>query len=126
MLHNPRNFNNSSAHNNKLPVARLSKKVINQVKSISPLIRNELLSEFERWGSCYVTCPQFFSDETLLKILPYAAYEYIILAWNVEPSRLNKDAAISALNGKIFKDIHKITAHALRRIACINALKTPE
>jgi hypothetical protein len=107
-------------------VAKLSRKVINQVKSISPLIRDELLKEFERWENCYVTCPEFYSDEALFKILPYAAYEYIILAWNIEPSRLNKDAAISALNGKIFKDIHKITAHALRRIACINAFKTPE
>jgi hypothetical protein len=104
-------------------VAKLSGKVINQVKSISPAIRKKLLSEFEFWENSYATCPEFYSDEVLLEILPYAAYEYIILAWNIEPSRINRDAAISALNGKVFKDIHKITAHALRRIACINALQ---
>lgn len=119
MLHNPRrqlNFN-AGIHN----MARLSKKVIKEVIKILPEVRDEVITEFERWKTSYKAGPGFYSDEKLLEILPYAAYEYIILAWSIDPSRINKDAAIKALNGKIFKDIRKVTAHALRRIACNQA-----
>lgn len=99
-------------------MAKLSKKVIKEVIKILPEVRKEVLAEFERWQTSYKPGPEFYSDDSLLEILPYAAYEYIILAWSVDASRINKDKAIRALNGKIFKDIRKITAHALRRLAC--------
>lgn len=102
-------------------MAKLSRKVIKEVTKILPQVRNEVLVEFERWQSSYIPGPEFYSDETLLNILPYAAYEYILLAWNIEPDRLDRDAAVRALNGKIFKDIRKVTAHALRRLACMHS-----
>ena len=104
-------------------MVKLSKKVINEVKSIAPGIRKELKNELVAWESYYVICAEFYSDKFLLELLPYAAYEYIVLVWNIEPKRLNRDAVVKALNGKVFKDIQKITAHALRQIACIKTLK---
>ena len=98
-------------------MAALSKKVIHEVKSILPELREELLLEFDKWRPTYMACPEFYSDEQVLAMIPCAAYEYIILAWNIEPGRIDRDGAIKALNGKIFNDIYKITAHALRRIA---------
>ena len=101
---------------------KLSKKVIDEVKSILPELREELLIEFKKWQPAYIACPEFYSDEQVLAMIPYAAYEYIILAWNIEPGRIDKDEAIKALNGKIFNDIYKITAHALRRIASMHLM----
>jgi hypothetical protein len=98
-------------------MAKLSKKVIKEVMNILPQLRKELMTEFECWDGSYKAGPAFYSDEHVLATLPYAAYEYIILAWGVDPIRINKETTIQALNGRIFKDIKKITAHALRRIA---------
>ncbi len=100
-------------------MATLSKKVTNEVKKILPEIREQVKKEFKHWGHAYEECPDFYSDAKLFKTLPCAVYEYIILSWGISPERVNTDSAIRALNGKIFKDIDKITAHALRRLACV-------
>ena len=101
-------------------MTKISKKVTDEVKKILPDIREEVKKEFKHWGHAYSESDDFYSDKKLFETLPCAVYEYIILAWGVSPERVNKDSAIRALNGKIFKDIHKITAHALRRLACIS------
>lgn len=103
-------------------MADLSEKVIEEVTSLLPGLRKEIAAEFEHWGDTYRTCPQFYSNEAILTALPSAAYEYIILAWGIDPARIDRTAAIEALNNKIFKDIHKITAHALRRIASAHSI----
>lgn len=100
-------------------MVKISKKVTDEVKKILPTIREEVKKEFKHWGHSYRECPDFYSDKKLLKTLPGAVYEYIILSWGISPERVNTDSAIRALNGKIFKDIHKITAHALRRLAFV-------
>ena len=104
-------------------MAKLSKKVIQEVKNILPEVRKEVISECKRWDKNYAGSPDLYSEESILNILPYAAYEYIILAWDIEPCRIDRDSAIRALNGKRFKDIRKVTAHAMRRIACNYAIR---
>jgi hypothetical protein len=106
-------------------LTKLSDKVIKEVKKILPELREELLEELERWEDSdkFKVCSEFHSDKHVMAHLPYATYEYIILAWGLDAKRLDKDAAIDALNGKIFKDIRKITAHTLRRIAFCEHIK---
>jgi len=105
-------------------MTKISAKVIKEVKNILPELRDELAAELKRWGNEHKANDEFYSDEHVLTILPHAAYEYIILAWSIDPAQLDKEAVIGALNGKIFKDIRKITAHALRRIVFTAKLKS--
>lgn len=97
---------------------KISKKVRDQVTAILPDIREELKAEFAQWVGGYTETKNFYSDKKLFETLPCAVYEYVIIDWGVDPKLVSPDSAIKLLNGKILKDISKITAHALRRLAC--------
>ena len=97
----------------------LSHKVVKEILEHAGTVREEVKKEFPRI-TVYSDGPEFYSDELLLETIPCAAYEYIILCWGVEPSRIDFDSVIFALNNNRLKDIKKIIAHALRRLASVN------
>ncbi len=96
----------------------ISKKVKKEILAILPELREELKAEFTQWEEGYTDNDNFYSDEKLLETLPCAVYEYMIICWGVNPGLVNPDSAIQLLNGNIIKDLRKITAHGLRRLAC--------
>ena len=102
--------------------AKISKEVKEEVKKLLPELRLEVMKEFKHWTK-YKTNDDFFSDEKILEILPYSAYEYILLSWGVEPSRITITSVVQALNNKLFRDLRHITCHALRRLALKHSLK---
>lgn len=79
-------------------------------------MREQVLREFEHWDK-YHANSYFHSDEKVLEILPYSAYEYILLSWGVEPDRVTMASVVQALNNKLFNDLRHIICHALRRLA---------
>jgi hypothetical protein len=95
---------------------QLSKAVKEEVKKILPDLRNQVKKEFTHWDM-YKADHSFYSDEAVLEILPYSAYEYILLSWGVEPGRVTIPSVVHALNSKLFSDLKHITCHALRRLA---------
>jgi hypothetical protein len=102
--------------------AKISNEVKEEVKKMLPELRLEVMKEFAHWKK-YQPNDAFHSDEKVLQILPYSAYEYILLSWGVEPSRINITSVVQALNNKLFKDLRHITCHALRRLALTENLK---
>jgi hypothetical protein len=105
-------------------MAEISKKVIKEVTHLLPEVRKEVKKELSHWKAHYdCGCKAFNSDKHFIKSLPSAVYEYIIMVWGIEPGRVTSDSAIEALNERIFKDVRKITAHGLRRLAFKNSGK---
>ncbi|HTB06363.1 MAG TPA: hypothetical protein VK806_05365 [Bacteroidia bacterium] len=96
----------------------VSKEVIKEVKRLLPALRKEIKKEFEHWHH-YVDGDEFHDDKKVMETLPYAAYEYIILCWGVQPERVNMPSVVSALNNKLFNDLRQVTSHALRRLASL-------
>ncbi|HTA84220.1 MAG TPA: hypothetical protein VK783_14845 [Bacteroidia bacterium] len=94
----------------------LSKAVKDEVKKLLPTLRKEVEQEFTHWNM-YETNDRFFSDEKVLEILPYSAYEYILLSWSIEPGMATMESVVHAMNNKLFGDLRHITCHALRRLA---------
>ncbi|MGP8215446.1 MAG: hypothetical protein ACLQQ4_07780 [Bacteroidia bacterium] len=101
--------------------AKISKQVKDEVKRMLPELREEVKKEFAHWNK-YQTHDGFYSDEEIFEILPYSAYEYILLCWGVEPGRITIQSVIQALNNRLFSDLRQITRHALRRIALMQSL----
>jgi hypothetical protein len=95
---------------------KISKEVKAEVKKLLPRLREEVKKEFIHWDK-YRDNDGFYSDEKVLEILPYSAYEYILLSWGLEPSHVTISAVTQAINGKLFGDLKHITCHALRRLA---------
>ena len=95
----------------------LSQKVITEVKQLLPELRKEVVKEFYLWDEAYFPNHVFFSDDAVLQVLPIAAQHYFILGWGIKPERVDKRNAENILAGKAFKDLPKITAHALRLLA---------
>jgi hypothetical protein len=95
---------------------KITKAVKDEVKRLLPRLREEVKQEFIHW-ELYHDDDSFYSDEKVLEILPYSAYEYILLSWGVEPERVTMESVIQALNSKLFGDLRSITCHALRRLA---------
>ena len=98
--------------------ATISNQVKKEVKKLLPELREQVCKEFEHWDR-YETNDHFYSDDRVLEILPYSAYEYILLSWGIEPGRVTITSVIDALNNKLFGDLRHITCHALRRLALI-------
>lgn len=96
--------------------SKISKEVKDEVKKLLPTLREQVLKEFEHWDR-YQDNDHFHSDEKVLDILPYSAYEYILLSWGVEPDRVTMSSVVQALNNKLFNDLRHIICHALRRLA---------
>ena len=94
----------------------LSKAVKDEVKKLLPALREEVKKEFVHW-ELYIGNEDFLSDEKIFEILPYAAYEYIILSWGIEPGRVTPTSVVHAMNNKLFGDLKHIICHALRRLA---------
>lgn len=97
----------------------ISAKIVKEILTQVPEVRDEVKKEFTRINA-YSACPEFYSDDLLIDTIPCAAYEYIILCWGVEPSRIDVESVIFALNNNRLKDMKKIIAHALRRLASVN------
>jgi hypothetical protein len=97
---------------------RLSAETLQEILELLPAIREEVRKEFELSGE-YNAGHEFYSDDMFIDILPYAAYEYIILAWGVKPIRVDIESVYYAMNNRRFKDLKKIMAHGLRRLASI-------
>ena len=85
-----------------------------------PEVRNNVIMEYDAWGN-YYPGKAFYSDEKVIETLPGAAYEYLIIAWGIQPSRIDERSVIYVMDNRLFKDIKKITAHALRRLVPIRA-----
>ncbi len=94
----------------------ISKEVKQEVIKLLPELREQVCKEFEHWDK-YEPNDRFYSDDKVLEILPYSAYEYILLSWGIEPNRVTLTSVIQALNNKLFSDLRHITCHALRRLA---------
>jgi hypothetical protein len=94
----------------------ISKTVKEEVKKLLPALREEVKKEFVHWD-LYTANEDFISDEKIFEILPYATYEYIILSWGIEPSRVTPTSVVHAMNNKLFGDLKHIICHALRRLA---------
>lgn len=94
----------------------ISEYIKEEIRNILPLVREEVKKEFMRWND-YTPGAHFYSDEKVFELLPYAAYEYILLSWGVEPHLVSMASVIRSLNDKLFFDLRHIVAHTLRRIA---------
>jgi hypothetical protein len=94
----------------------ISKEVQDEVKKLLPRLREEVQKEFTHWDK-YTANNNFHSDEKVLEILPYSAYEYILLSWGIEPNRVTMTSVVQAMNNKLFSDLKHIICHALRRLA---------
>jgi len=94
----------------------ISKEVKEEVKKLLPRLREEVQKEFAHWDK-YKANEHFLSDEKVLEILPYSAYEYILLSWGIEPNRITMTSVVQAMNNKLFSDMKHIICHALRRLA---------
>jgi hypothetical protein len=97
---------------------KLSNEVTREVKKLLPVLRKEIKKEFDVWHH-YTEGDHFKNDELVLQTLPYAAYEYIILCWGVDPARVSMTSVVGAINNKLFSDLRPVTAHALRRLASV-------
>lgn len=98
----------------------LSDKVLEEVRKVLPEVRENVKKEFARWNN-YTPGSEFYSDDKVIKTLPSAAYEYIIIAWGIHPSRIDERSVIYVMDNRLFNDIKKITAHALRRLVPVRA-----
>lgn len=96
----------------------LSNEVKEEIKRLLPGLREQVISEFAKLG--ITPTKPFYSDKACIESLPYAAYEYIILCWEVAPERIDKEALLSAINNKLFTSMHKIVAHGLRKMGKVN------
>lgn len=95
----------------------LSNKVQAEVKRLLPELRKQVVKEFYLWEDAYFPNHAFFSDDAVMQVLPIAAQHYIILNWGITPERVDKRNASNMIEGKAFKDLPKITEHALRLLA---------
>jgi hypothetical protein len=101
----------------------ISKEVKAEVKKLLPRLREDVKKEFIHWDR-YKLTDAFHSDDEVFEILPYSAYEYILLSWGLEPSHITITSVVQAMNNKLFGDLKHITCHALRRLAlCHNPNK---
>lgn len=96
----------------------ISSKVTDKVKGLLPALRESIKKEFVEWNG-YAPAPGFYSDEKVLETLPAAAYEYLIITWGIPPARIDKRSVVYVMDNRLFNDMDKITAHALRRLAPI-------
>lgn len=99
----------------------LSAKVVQEVKKILPEVRNHVMQEFDVWNTP-APGTDFYSDDKVIQTLPGAAYEYLIVAWGINPSRIDERSVIYVMDNRLFNDIKKITAHALRRLLPLRAV----
>lgn len=93
---------------------KLSPTFIEEVRKLLPEMRKETQEELKEWGK-YNYSNDFYSDDTLVKLLPFAAYEYINIAKRI---RVDKLTIIEWLNDGLFHEdiLKKVIAHALRRM----------
>ena len=91
---------------------RISPEVVDQIKLLLPELRKEVKKDFTFWKN-YSIDDAFYSDDAILALIPYCVYEYYELTKGL--TILDEELLFSLLNGGIFLDIQKITAHALRR-----------
>ena len=96
---------------------KLSQKVITEVKRLLPELRKQVVNEFYLWDDAYFPNHAFLSDDAVMQVLPIAAQHYIILSWGIKPVQVDKRNACNIIEGKAFKNLPKITAHALRLLA---------
>ena len=97
---------------------QISVRVTERVKSILPELRKSIEKEFAEWNG-YSPAQGFYSDEKVFETLPSAAYEYLIITWGIAPARIDQRSVVYVMDNRLFDDIHRITAHALRRLAPI-------
>jgi len=103
---------------------KLSRKTRQEIKRLLPELREVVKKEFVHWDR-YQAHDGFYSDENIIEILPYAAYEYILLSWAIEAHTITIQSVVEALNNKLFQDLRRIICHALRRIALLIQHRQP-
>ncbi len=93
---------------------KLSLTITKQVIQLLPEMRKETQDELKTWGK-YDFGEAFYSDDKLIKVLPFSAYEYVRLAKRI---KVDKSSIIEWLNDGLFNEetLKKVIAHALRRI----------
>ncbi|MDE2026240.1 MAG: hypothetical protein KGJ07_07135 [Patescibacteria group bacterium] len=97
-----------------IAMKKLSSAITEQVKKMPPEIRKEVKEELKKWDT-YKLGEEFYSDEVLIKTIPYSTYEYVLLAKRI---RVDKSTVINWLNSGLFNEdmLEKVIAHALRRL----------
>ncbi len=93
---------------------RISPKMVAKIKQKLPELRNEAKKDFGTWEE-YTEVSNFYSDEKLIKMLPFAAHEYLLINRDL---RVDKMLTIEWLNLGLFDEfLDKIIVHALRNVA---------
>jgi hypothetical protein len=93
---------------------KLSPKMIVKIKQRLPELRQEAKKDFGKWEE-YTEVSDFYSDEKVIRALPFAAHEYMLINRDL---RVDKMLTIEWLNLGLFDDwLDKIVIHALRKVA---------
>ena len=93
---------------------QISHKVEREVIRLLPDIRMQVREELNKCGR--VAGHAFYSDKKILETIPYAAYEMLILSWEIAPEFIDIDTMVHALDTKLFPSLPKIVCHTLRRL----------
>ena len=96
----------------------LSQETIAEIKRLLPELREKVEKEFSSWPDCKITF-EFCSDDEVLRVLPLAARDYVILSMHINPARqyVEPDKVIYFLNTRLFNSLPQIVSHALRLLA---------
>ena len=88
--------------------------MIAKIKLRLPELRQEAKKDFGKWEE-YTEVSNFYSDEKVIKALPFAAHEYLLISREL---RVDKMLTIEWLNLGLFDEfLDKIIVHALRNVA---------
>ena len=100
---------------------KLSQKVKEEVKRLLPELREKVKKEFKEWYT-YHDNEAFYSDEALMQILPFAAYDFLLLNWCIKPDRIKYRDVIYTLDNRLFGHLPLIISHALRKLAGMDTI----
>lgn len=92
---------------------KLSPEITSSIKRMLTVIREEIQEDLLKW-SVFVPVEEFYSDEEILKIIPFTAHEFLFLTRGL---RVDKATIIEWFNWGLFIEIlPNVIEYTLRRM----------